>query len=192
MRCNVVNSKYVKYYRLDTDIDAKGKAKTKMVYTGPLYKWDMPQDEYINVRLRILVLTLISCILFVGSLYFYTELSRTWYIILPYAIQFLILIMQGSVVWNFFFAKQPMNMEIKDKTYDRERTSTVISILINIIVVVSSVITMIIKGYTAIGEIIFVGMVVVFCILSLYRFKVDKCIRVTEIENHLTKEWENI
>lgn len=186
----MINSKYVRYYRLDTETDSKGKVRTKMVYTGPLYKWDMPEAELKRVKVSLIVLALISCILFVGSLSFYSELSRTWYVILPYAINFLLICMQWGVVWNLFFAKQPMSMETKDKTLDRDKVVSVISLVINIITVSCAVVTMIIKGYMKAGEFAFVGMVIFFVTLALYRIKVDKCMRVAECGNPLTEEWE--
>ena len=190
MRCNVINSKYVRYYRLDTETDSKGKVRTKMVYTGPLYKWDMVEAELKSLKTALTVLSLISCIFFVGSLSFYSELSRTWYIILPYAINFLLICMQWGVVWNLFFSKQPMSMEIKDKTLDREKTVSVICLIINIITLLCAVVTIIVKGHTKAGEFVFVGMVTLLVAFTLYRIKVDKCMRVAECENSLTKEWE--
>ncbi len=186
----MINSKYVRYYRLDTETDSKGKVRTKMVYTGPLYKWDMSETELKRVKVSLLVLTLISCILFVGSLSFYSELSRTWYVILPYAINFLLICMQWGGVWNLFFAEQPMSMELKNKTLEREKTVSVMSMVINIITVLCAVVTMIVKGYTKMGEFTFAGMITLFIALSLYRIKVDKCMRVAETLNPLTKEWE--
>lgn len=186
----MINSKYVRYYRLDTETDNKGKVKTKMVYTGPLYKWDMAESELKRLKISLSVSALISCILFVVSLSFYSELSRTWYVILPYAINFLLICMQWGVVWNMFFAKQPMSMEIRDKTLDREKTASVISLVMNIITLLCAVVTIIVKGHTKAGEFVFVGMVTLFVAFTLYRIKVDKCMRVAETYNPLTKEWE--
>ena len=186
----MINSKYVRYYRLDTETDSKGKVRTRMVYTGPLYKWDMTDAEFKKLKVSLSVSAFISCLIFVASLSFYSELSRTWYVILPYAINFLLICTQWGVVGNLFFAKQPMSMDVKDKTLDREKTVSVMSLVLNVITVLCAVVTMIIRGYTKAGEFAFVGMVTLFVVLSLYRIKVDKCLRVTECENPLTKEWE--
>lgn len=176
---------------MDT-VSTGGKIKTKTVYTGPYYSWNMEETTLGKLRTIYTVLGLISCGLYIGSMLFYSNFSKLWFVIMPYACMILVLTFLGSAIINLIHAPQPMKRETKDRTIDRIKGSSVIG--------------MIFCGGTIIGEIyaayklqseiivndwLFLTATIFLFALMLYGFKASKRIRVKEEINPIAEKWKN-
>lgn len=114
---------------MDTETTNTGKIKRKMVYTGPFYRWAMTEETLKKNRILYLILNVAAWVIFIGSMLFYSNLSRIIYIILPYACLMLVLFFFSAAAYNLLFAKQPMNREIKEKTYDRIKGASLVGMI---------------------------------------------------------------
>lgn len=115
----MLSSKYLKYYRMDTQTLESGRVKRKMVYTGPLYEWTLSPGDLGKERKRASALLLAGWVFYIGSLLTVSTFTKVWYIVLPYAGYLLCHILESFSVWNLCMAKQPMDQETADKTSDR-------------------------------------------------------------------------
>lgn len=188
----MVSTKYVKDYRMDTETDKNGKVKRKMVYVGPYYIWDTVQEDLKKMRCSYLVTVIVEWIVFLGSMCFFNDISRNWYVILPYVCLILVFLFQSMAVWNLYMAKQPMHREIKDKTVDRMKSSTFCGMILSGGALVGEIVACIkgVKVFKA-SDYIFVIATVVLFLFLLYGFKVSKRLVVTEQENPVAGEWKN-
>ncbi len=187
----MLSSKYVKDYRMDTETAPSGKVKRKIVYVGPFYEWDMDEKALIKLRTRYTIAVLISWLCFAGSILFYSDLSRLWYVILPYAFLALVLVFATCAVWNLYFAEQPMVREVRDKTLDRIRFTSIAGMLCCMITAVGLVVGIFRNGYMQAGNLLFALADPVIFFLLLYGFKVSKCLKVREKENPLADQWKD-
>lgn len=187
----MLSSKYVKDYRMDTQTSASGKVKRKMVYVGPHYVWSAAESEMKTLRLRFSVLTMLGWILFIGSQLFYSNLSRVWYVVLPYEFFLIILLMWVGVLWNLFFAKQPMTRETRDKTCDRLKGASVAGIVCSLVTVAGIAVAVITRGYHTTADISFMMIDPLLFHLMQQGRKLSKKLTVTEQVNPLTEEWKN-
>lgn len=188
----MVSTKYVKDYRMDTETDKKGRVKRKMVYVGPYYIWEMPTAEVKKLRAICLAALFAQWILFIGSMCFYNDISRNWYVILPYVCLSLALVFQSMAVWNLCTAKQPMHRETKDKTCERMKSAAFCGMILSFLALIGETVACIKfaeKFKTA--DYLFVAATVVLFALLLYGFKVSKRLTVSEQENPATAEWKN-
>ena len=187
----MLSSRYAKEYRMDTETTGSGKVKRKMVYTGPLFEWDMPIEVLKRTKMECLLIMILSAGLFIGSLLFHSDVSRVWYVILPYAFFLPVLLFLLGACWNLFFAKQPMNRETKDKTYVRWKSSCVAGTVLCLITGIMAGIAMVLQHFTKTGDILLLTSDVFLCGLMLYGGKVGKCLRVEEKTNPTAEEWKN-
>lgn len=188
----MLSSKYVKDYRMDTETTDAGKVKRKMVYTGPLYRWDTAEAELKKIRLSYLVLGIWGWGLFVGSMLFYSNLSRLIYVMLPFACLFLVLFYFSAGTYNLFFAKQPMRREIKDKTCDRIRASAFMGMLFSGGAFAGeTAATMIFKEIFVTGDFLFMTATVLLFFICLYGFICGRRLTVSEEDNPAAEEWKD-
>lgn len=94
-------------------------------------------------------------------------------------------------VFQFVFAKQPMNRETKEKTVDRVKHQSVAGVCVCILTGIGAAAAMITQHYTKTGDMLFLAADVLLCILMLYGIKVGKCLRVEEKANPAAEEWKN-
>lgn len=187
----MLSSKYVKDYRMDTETTSTGKVKRKMVYVGPFYTWDLEGKVFAGLRRRYTLSVLAGWVCFLGSMLFYSKLSRLWYVILPYTFLILVLFFATCAVWNLYFAGQPMTRECKEKTWDRMRSSSVMGMLCCVVTAVGLVTGMLQNRCTQMEDFLFsLGDVFIFLFL-LYGFKASKRLNVKETENPVAAEWKD-
>lgn len=187
----MISSKYAGYYRMDTEKAPDGKVKTKMVYTGPLFRWKLTGEALKRQRLLCLVPAVAGWLILLGSMLFYSDLSRLFYIILPHACQILVLCFYTAAVYNFFTAAQPMRLEKKDKTYDRMRGSAMVGMVLGAGTFAGEVSAVIFLGFTKPADILFMAAAVFLFLLFLYGFKMSGGLTVVEEENPAKEEWKN-
>lgn len=187
----MLSSKYVKDYRMDTETTSSGKVKRKMVYVGPIYEWDLEKRDLVKLRIRYMLAIFASWGCFLGSLLFYSDLSRLWYVILPYAFEVLVLIFASCALWNLYFAAQPMVREVKDKTLERIRFTAIAGMICCGIAEVGIVAGILLNGYTQPRNILFAVVDPLIFLLSLYGFKVGKCLKIREKDNPLANQWRD-
>lgn len=187
----MLSSKYVKDYRMDTQTTASGKVKRNMVYVGPHYVWSAAEAEMKSLRIKCLVLAILGWVIFIGSQLFHSDLSRVWYVVLPYEFFFLILMMWTGAVWNLLFAKQPMTRETKEKTCERFKGASVAGMVCSLVTAAGITAVVITRGYHTIPDICFMAADPLLLFLMLCGVGLGKKLTVTEQTNPLTEEWKN-
>ncbi|MGN1148276.1 MAG: hypothetical protein ACI4TB_07625 [Lachnospiraceae bacterium] len=188
----MLSSKYVKDYRMDTEMTKSGKVKRKMIYTGPLYRWELSEEVLKKLRLRYLLLCVAGWIIFIGSMLFYSNLSRIWYVILPYACLLLVFSFFSAAVYNLFTAKQPMSREVKDKTFDRLKGSSLVGMVFCAGAFAGEVAARIVfQEFGGWGDGLFMAATILLFFILLYAFKEGKQLMVSEEINPVAEEWKD-
>lgn len=115
----MVSGKYAEDYRIDYIVGRNGKKKKQPVYIGALYQWELQAEELRRLKLLYLGVALTGWGLFIGSLWFYSELAKLWYVTVPYSITLFPLLFLSMAVCNMLIVKRPYTREKKEKTIDR-------------------------------------------------------------------------
>ena len=130
--------KYVKDYRNEYIIKPDGKPGMVAVYTGKYFRFLASEDELKKARISFAVLTSLSIVLAAIPLFFKSVGASSLYVALPHVIAFFPLVHILLGVGTFWHRTPPLIREFNDKIKTR--------------ITVSSVLSMIILGATAIAE----------------------------------------
>lgn len=192
----MLSSKYVKDYRMDTSVDDRGKTREEMVYIGPLYCWDMPEEVFYRLKRQYLAGSILAWLVFVASLWPYSEISRIWYVILPYCCLLFPLFFISVAVHNMISAPCPFSREKKDKTVGRLKGSFMAGMVLSggaAVGQAAGCLLMKDEHLTAIAitgtDVLMIAATWLLFIIMLYGFKASKRLAVREIENPRTAEW---
>ena len=177
---------------MDTQTTSTGKVKNKMIYTGPLYRWAMTEETLKKSRILYLILNLAAWGIFIGSMLFYSNLSRIIYIILPYACLMPVFFYFSTAACNLLFAKQPMNKEIKEKTYDRVKGSTLVGMILSGGSFVGEVVgSLLVLNAVKTEDILFMTATVILFIILCLGFVNARKLIVSEEVNPAAEEWKD-
>lgn len=188
----MVSLKYAKDFRLDTYTDEKGKVKDCTVYVGPLYEWAISGQVLKKYRIKLLLLTLLQIVLFVSSLWNYSDLTRLWWVVVPYSCLFLVFVLQCMVCYNLFVLKGQMQREQKDKTVDRLKGCSVMGCILSGISIVSTTGSLIANMVNIqFWDIYYIIVEMVLFIIFLYNMKSSGTLLVKELVNPVAEEWKD-
>lgn len=177
---------------MDTETTKTGKVKRKMIYTGPLYRWELPKEALKKLRVRFLLLCVAGWMIFIGSMLFYSNLSRIWYVILPYACLLLVFSFFSAAVYNLFTAKQPMSREVKDKTCDRLKGSSMVGMVFCAGAFAGEVAARVaFREFGGLGDNLFMAADILLFFILLFVFKEGKQLSVSEEINPVAEEWKD-
>ncbi len=188
----MVSLKYAKEYRLDTFTDERGKVKDCTVYIGPLYEWSTPPAQIKSLRAKLTVMFIVQAVLFVSSIWNYNDLSRLWWVMLPYACLLFVFLYMATVCYNLFTVKGQFHREQKDKTVDRMKACSVMGAILVASSFISATISMLI-GLVNIQmwDVWFVFTEAVLVVAFLYEVKLSKQLQVRELPNPKATEWKD-
>lgn len=188
----MVSLKYVKDYRLDTKTDASGKVKDHMVYIGPYYEWAASEEEFKSIRIKILYSVLIGFLLYISSMLKYSDITRIWFVILPFVCTIFSLFMLGLVSFNLYTIKGKMTREQKCKTLDRAKEFTALGAFLCAISGIASLVCVTGKFINVtFTDAYFVIAQIFLFVIFLYCFKVTKGLSIKEIANPEAEEWKD-
>ena len=188
----MVSLKYAKEYRLDTFTDERGKVKDCTVYIGSLYEWSMPEEQRKRLRGRLTVMTIGQAVLFISSIWNYNDLSRLWWVMLPYACLLFVFLYLATVCYNLFTVKGQFHREQKDKTVDRMKACSVMGAILTGSSFLSATISLL-AGLVHIQmwDVWFIITEAVLLTVFLYEAKLSKLLQVRELSNPKAQEWKD-
>ncbi len=188
----MVSTKYNKYYRTTAEQDKNGKMKTVVVYTGPYYIYDIPKAKAKKLLILLSALGVIGTGIFVGSLLFYSEITRIFYVSVPYACNFLSLAMILMGILNLWNGKEKLTIEQYDKSIPRIRGFSIGGMIFIIASLIGSTVAFLISEdvHFAGTNIIFLVCEVLLFINMLCMLKVCFLFCTKEEANPIAKEWE--
>lgn len=188
----MVSTKYAKDYRMDTEKDENGRVKTKMVYVGAYYLWSIEREQLKRLRSCSLLCLVAEWLLFLGSMCFYSAISRNWYVILPYACLIIVLLFKSMAVFNLYVVKEPMNRERKDKTTERFSGASLCGMALGAAAAVGEMVVWIRTAkLLQMADYVFVAATVCLFLLMLCSFHISRQLQVREQENPVAAEWKN-
>lgn len=188
----MLSLKYAKEYRLDTFTDESGKVKDCTVYIGPLYEWTISEAEIKSLRGRISIITLIQAVLFISSLWNYNDLSRLWWVVVPYCCLLFVFLYLAAVCYNLFTVKGQFHREQKEKTVDRMKGCSVMgAILVGVSFVAATISTLAGMVNFGIWDIWFALVELLLMVSLLYEVKLSKELQVRELVNPKAEEWKD-
>ncbi len=188
----MLSLKYAKEYRLDTFMDKSGKVKDCTVYIGPLYEWAISEAVIKSLRGRLSIITPVQAVLFISSIWNYNDLSRLWWVVVPYCCLLFVLLYLTIVCYNLFTVKGQFHREKKDKTVDRMRGCSVMGAILVGVSFVSATISMIIGMVKVqVWDIWFILVETILIVSFLYEVKLSKQLQVHELPNPKAQEWKN-
>lgn len=188
----MLSLKYAKEYRLDTFTDESGKVKDCTVYVGPLYEWITTEEVLKKLRLKLSVIVGLQAVLFVSSLWNYNDLSRLWWVVVPYACLLFVFLLQMCVCYNLFTVKGQFHREKKDKTVDRMKGCSVMGAILSGVSIVSATVSMIMSLVNIqFWDIYYIAVMLVMVITFIYCIRLSREIQVRELPNPKAEEWKN-
>lgn len=188
---NVLSTKYVKDYRMDTRTMPSGKVKRIMVYTGPLYEWDLTAECLKGLRIRYGCLTGAGWLLFLSSLSFYSNVSRILYVTLPYACFIPVLAFLTGASFKLAVTHGAMNRENKDKICVRLKNSSAAGMVCGIFTGIGVIASIFLQKFSGGNDLLFAAADILLTLLCLYGFKNSRSLLVRETANPVAREWEN-
>ncbi len=187
---NVLSTKYVKDYRMDTQTMPSGKVKRKMVYTGPLYEWDLTAECLKRLRILYGCLAGAGWLLFLLSLSFYSNVSRILYVMLPYACFIPVLAFLTGASFKLAVTRGLMNRENKDKICTRLKNSSAAGVVCGLLTGIGVIVSIFLRKISVGNNLLFAAADILLTYLCLYGFKSSGKLLVTETVNPVAQEWE--
>lgn len=187
----MISVKYGKEYRLKA---TDGKKKDELVYVGPLFSYQDTLEAHQSKRVKFLILSVLSIVLFISSLSFYSNLSRVWFVSVPYAFLAMVLFMYVESLCFYWKFRDPLTREQKEKGGDRFKTLSVVYLFIALFSLISSIVTFFnqnLIGYIGFSDYTFFALILVQILVMLYSFKVANQILYKERENPAAKAFED-
>lgn len=111
--------KYVKDYRLEDKLDARGKLRTELVYIGGEYVFCAPERAGGRYRRAALLLNVLSWLCFIGALLPHSLATNTMYCVLPFVACVMTLIYETAAVIVAMTAREPLKREQADRLSGR-------------------------------------------------------------------------
>lgn len=186
----MVTLRYGKEYRLDLETLPDGKQKRKLCYIGPLYDYEAAEDVHGKQRVILLILSILSVIVFISGLSFYSNLSRIWYISIPYAVNALLCFFLLESLFFFWKYRTDLEREKKQRGGDRFKGVYLISgitYLISCIGIIAVLIGKVISPECA--DYIFFFIAIQGVVLSVVGFTYAGKIKYVEKHNPEADKW---
>ncbi len=114
-------NKYAKDYRLENQVNKKGKTVTKAVYVGDHFKFEKSEAE-VKKATRIITVCAVVCLFsLILGIAFYRNIgfSSQYYTLIPFACCFLPILYLNLAAYNLLTAKEKVKRETKDAMHDR-------------------------------------------------------------------------
>lgn len=188
----MVSLKYAKEYRLDTFTDERGKVKDCTVYIGPLFEWSISEAQRKSLRLKITVITIVQAVLFLSSIWNYNDLSRLWWVVVPYCCLLFVFLYMTTVCYNLFTVKGQFHREQRDKTVDRMKSCSAMGTILVASSLLSATVSMI-GGLVNLQmwDVWFIITQMVLLVSFLYEIKLSKGLQVRELPNPKAALWKD-
>jgi len=188
----MVSLKYAKEYRLDTFTDERGKVKDCTVYIGPLYEWTSPKEQLKKYALLLTLMTAVQSFLLVFSLWNYSDLTKLWWVTLPFSSILFVCLFLGAVCYNLFTVKGQFHREQKEKTVDRMKATSVMGVILAGTTAMSAF-TSLFLDFIKIGmwDIFFVVADMTMIVLFILEFRMAGKLEVREVPNPQAEIWKN-
>jgi hypothetical protein len=188
----MVSLKYAKEYRLDTFTDERGKVKDCTVYIGPLYEWVSSKEQLKKTAWLLTLMTMVQSFLLVFSLWNYSDLTKLWWVVLPFSCILFVCLYLGMVCYNLFTVKGQFHREQKDKTIDRMKSSSVMGMIFAGTTAMSAF-TSLFLDFIKIGvwDIFFVVADMTMIVLFILEFRMAGNLEIREVPNPETDKWKD-
>lgn len=185
---DVLSFKYLKDYRWDTITDEKGKVKNHTVYIGPLYRWN-PQESAPN-KWESIILTVLAAVLFVGSLWGYSQLSRIWYVVVPFSCTLFVLLAWARACMLLLKCPEIFPREHKEHMLDHRKGGGAAGMLLAAFTLTAAVVTALSsKLRLSEWDICFLAAVTLSFVIYLYDFRKTVKVKVIELPNPEAEKW---
>ncbi len=188
----MVSLKYAKEYRLDTFTDERGKVKDCTVYIGPLYEWISSKEHIKKNAVLLTMMTVVQSFLLVFSLWNYSDLTKLWWVVLPFSCLLFVCLFLGTVCYNLFVVKGQFHREQKDKTIDRFKACSVMGIIFAGSTAMAAFSSLFLD-FIRIGfwDIFFVAADMTMIVLFIFEFRMAKSLEVKEVPNPQAEIWKD-
>ncbi len=127
----MVTRRYLKDYRIDDKLNARGKLRADAIYIGGDYRFIDPEAASSGKRYAILIMNVLSWSAFVGALVPQSSASHTMYCVLPLVASVLALFYESMAVYALMTLKEPMRHEQSDKLTVRLPLSSIASAVLS-------------------------------------------------------------
>lgn len=129
----MAGKKYVSDYRIEDSVTPSGRVESKRVYQGVYYRFLESEACIRRLRLHIIVVAVVTAVLLLPFLFTNSDLSRTFYVVLPVALAYVPLYHLLAGARRLGFPEPKFTREHRDKTERRiSRASIWLSIFMGI------------------------------------------------------------
>jgi len=188
----MITLRFGKEYRMDTETLPNGKSRQKMIYTGPLFDFCDSETEHKEKRILHLCVGIVTFLLLIIGYSFYSNLSRVWFVSIPYACNLLVGYLYLESVGFFWKYTDSLNREHKEKGGDRLKSLSMIYAGFDLFSLVASFVAM----FTYLDEIsvrdyVFLALTLIQLMLMIFSFTKARKIEYLERKNPVADEWKD-
>lgn len=134
----MISHKYTKDYKLD-------ESGNGTVYVGKFYEVEETEEERKKRITVFLVCAFIAWVVFIGSMCFYSDLSKTIIVAVPYAINAILFVYMTEGISRYVFSKGPLKRQEKERMVDRIKAHSIVGILVTTISFASCIVSFAVK-----------------------------------------------
>ena len=176
----MVSRKYLKDYRVEETIDAKGRVKSEAVYIGVDYILSPPVS--VGDRRLIALLTLLCWLAFFGALLLVTRTTRAMYVILPFTATALSMYLMSEAIVFLWRAGDVMTREKAEKISNRLPPCSIITAILALASFAGGIASTVISGGDAVsGDYIYIAISLAMSLASAVSF--SKCRKVKAVRS---------
>ncbi|MDL2301721.1 hypothetical protein LJC58_05120 [Lachnospiraceae bacterium OttesenSCG-928-D06] len=169
-----------------------GKVKEVAIYTGTLYQINVSDKEFRNMKIQYLVSSILSTLLFIGSLWQYTEIAKVWYVMLLYIAYLIPLFLMIGATFHLFTISGSFQRERKDKSVDQMKYATLIGCILMVAALIFAIQVLLFRDIViTIYDILVVVSIILNFIIMFLGFFTSRKLTVSEVFNPKTEEWKD-
>lgn len=166
--------------------------KRKMIYVGPLYRWDLQSAERRHFAGRYFLFSVIGLLLYFAGIWNYSRLSHVWYVLIPYISILLCIVYMNTALYNIYKEVPIFSREVKDKTKDRLKGACAMGMLLSAASGGGQICNFIISGWhPAVSDLPIIVASLALFLIFLICFRDSRCLTFHQVENPAAAEWEN-
>ena len=181
--CVLGYRKYAKDYEIEYTERIGGKGtRANRIYVGPYFSFSESKEKLRRMRRLYLLCIVIAALLLLIPMCIDCAFTRTWYVQLPSAIEWIAWVLAAGAVWRLWTAGEKVEREHYDLMYGRMSGACVFMIILSLISSIGCVAALVKLGGTGRDYAVFACCVLSF-ICSVLMFSQRKALRMHEVEN---------
>ena len=184
----MISMKYSKEYRTDVEFDSNGRAHDKVTYVGPEFELSETEEKHKKNRVMMLAGAILAAVLFVVSVLLYGEITKKYYVIIPYAINILLIYLDIESIIIYWPVRERLERMQKERGIDRAKGMSLMVAIVSFYSFVAGVVTIVCNHTTMLsGDWCFLVCTLVISTIMTLSFLYTISTKPSEIHKNIEK-----